>query len=255
MYNAETTIEKVLSSVVQQTYQGDKEIIIVNDGSTDQSVHKVNSFIGANSNVNIQLIEQVNSGVSTARNVGLQKASGDWLCLLDSDDVWLPQKLELQLQVLEKNPHIDFLGTTRNGERINRIFFKKLSDLQSISARDLLVKFVFVTPTIIFRREILAKVGFFDQTQKFAEEGNYFIRIAKDFNCYLLNTSLVITGDGKHHFGESGLSSNLWEMEKGELKNIKDSYRLGIINIFEYPLLVIFSILKYLRRVFLVRFR
>ncbi|MNH90300.1 hypothetical protein D3C73_428360 [compost metagenome] len=116
----------------------------------------------------------------------------------------------------------------------------------------MLFKFVFVTPTVIFRREIIDRVGYFDESQRFAEEGNYFIRVANACNCYLLNESLVITGGGKHDFGESGLSSNLWEMEKGELKNIRMAFRIGVINIAEFLFFNVFSFLKYGRRVLIV---
>lgn len=255
MFNAEKSIISVLDSVYAQTWKGDLEIIIVNDGSTDQSKQLIQSYVLAHRCTNITLLDQKNSGVSRARNEGMKRSTGDWICLLDSDDAWLPHKLERQLEVIDKNPQIDFLGTTRNREICKRIGFRKLGLLNKISAKELLIKFVFVTPTIIFKRKLLNVVGYFDENQKFAEEGNYFIRIANEFNCYLLNESLVLTGAGKHHFGESGLSSNLWEMEKGELKNMKDSYNLRIINFLEYPFFVCFSILKYCRRCIVVASR
>ena len=127
--------------------------------------------------------------------------------------------------------------------------------MPKISPKLLLVKFIFVVPTIIFKKEIISTIGYFDETQKYAEEGNYFIRIAQKFNCFLLNESLVITGGGKDHFGHSGLSGNLKEMEKGELRNMKYAYKLGIVNFFEYIVLVIFSILKFVRRLIIVKLR
>lgn len=255
MYNAEKTIIGVLDSVYAQTWKEDLEVIIVNDGSTDNSSALIKSYAMRYSCKNLIFVEQENAGVSRARNEGMKRSTGDWICLLDADDEWLPHKLERQLEVLNSNPQIDFLGTTRNGEICTRIGLRKLGKLNKISAKELLIKFVFVTPTIIFRRKLLNTVGYFDENQKFAEEGNYFIRMAHQFSCYLLNESLVLTGGGKHHFGESGLSSNLWKMEKGELKNIKDSYKLRIINFVEYLLFVCFSILKYLRRLFIVALR
>ncbi|MFN3444237.1 MAG: glycosyltransferase family 2 protein, partial [Bacteroidia bacterium] len=62
-------------------------------------------------------------------------------------------------------------------------------------------------------------------------------------------------GGGKPDFGHSGLSSDLWAMEKGELKNIKDCLHLNVINIMEYPLYVIFSLVKFIRRVLIVKLR
>ena len=118
-----------------------------------------------------------------------------------------------------------------------------------------MVKFIFVIPTVIFRKKIISDVGYFDEAQKYAEEGNYFLRIAQKYNCFLLNESLVITGNGKPHFGHSGLSGNLKEMEKGELKNLEYALKLEIISYFEYSCLVVFSILKYFRRIVIVKTR
>ncbi|WP_293899138.1 glycosyltransferase family 2 protein [Sphingobacterium sp. UBA5670] len=255
MYNAAKTIIQTIESVFTQTWKGDIEIIVVNDGSKDNSKTLVEEYIKARSIHNIVLVNQENAGVSRARNEGMRRCSGDWICLLDSDDTWLPNKLERQLAILATDPTIDFLGTTRNGEYFPRLAFRRLGKINQISAKELLFKFLFVTPTIIFRREILERVGYFDENQRFAEEGNYFIRVAKACNCYLLNESLVITGGGKHDFGESGLSSNLWEMEKGELKNIQMAFSMGIINIAEYLFFNVFSVLKYIRRVLIVFFR
>jgi len=254
MYNSETTITNCINSVLNQTYKGDVEIIVVNDGSKDNSKAIVEDIIQDNkTKVSIELYNKINEGVSTARNIGIKMAKGDWIALLDSDDEWLPNKLERQIQVLTENPTIDFLGTNRNGEYFNNILWKKLNVLTRISPKILMVKFVFVVPTVIFRKKVIIDVGYFDETQKYAEEGNYFIRIAQKYNCFLLNESLVVTGGGKDHFGHSGLSGNLKEMEKGELKNLKDALNLKIINYFEYSCLVMFSILKYFRRIVIVK--
>lgn len=254
MYNSEKTVLQTLNSVISQTVLP-YEIIVVNDGSTDKSKKVVEQFIIENKILPIKLVNKKNGGVSTARNEGIRAAAGNWIALLDSDDEWLPNKLHRQLEVIEKNPQIDFLGTNRNDEYFNSILWKKLDYLTKISPKLLMVKFIFVVPTVIFRKSIVDHVGLFDETQRYAEEGNYFIRIAHKFNCYLLNESLVVTGGGKAHFGHSGLSGNLKEMELGELKNLKDAKGLKIINIFEYYGLVLFSLLKYLRRLLIVKMR
>jgi glycosyltransferase involved in cell wall biosynthesis len=254
MYNSSKTILRTLNSIKKQTILP-YEVIIIDDGSLDESSTIVEDFISNNSTLNIQLVKKTNGGVSTARNAGIKLAKGDWIALLDSDDEWLINKLERQIQVLSENPEIDFLGTNRNGEYFDKILWKKLSVLTRISPKLLMIKFIFVVPTVIFKKEIISDVGYFDETQKYAEEGNYFIRIAQKYNCFLLNESLVLTGDGKAHFGHSGLSGNLKEMEKGELKNLKDALNLKIINVLEYSCLVVFSILKYFRRIVIVKTR
>lgn len=253
MYNSASTIIQTLESVQHQSYKGSVEIVVVNDGSTDESLRLVQDYIAQNNISNINLIDKKNGGVSTARNAGMKNAGGEFIALLDADDEWLPHKLERQLQILQDHPEIDFLGTTRNGEYFDKVLWKKFGLITKIGPKFLLVKFIFVVPTVIFKSKILDEIGYFDENQKYAEEGNYFIRISNKYNCYLLNESLVITGGGKAHFGASGLSGNIKEMEKGELKNMKYAYDLNVINFFEYGALVVFSILKYLRRVLIVK--
>ncbi len=253
-YNAERTIINTLKSVLCQTVPP-SEIIIVNDGSSDKSEEIINDFISENKSIQIQLITKENGGVSSARNIGMKSASGEWIALLDSDDEWLPTKLERQIEVLRTMPEIDFLGCNRNGERYDTFLGLKFKRLTRVAAKTFLLKNFFPVPTVIFKKSILDTVGFFDERQRYAEEGNYFIRIANKHNVYLLNESLVITGDGKPDFGHSGLSGNLWEMEKGELKNIQVCLNLKIISSIEFPFCITFSILKFIRRLLIVKLR
>ena len=175
--------------------------------------------------------------------------------MLDSDDEWLPEKIEKQIALFEKDNNIDLLGTNRNNEHFKSFLGFKFNYLTRISSKLLLLKTFLVTPSVIFKKKVLLNTGFFDEKQKFAEEGDYWIRICNKNNCYLVNESLVITGGGKPNFGFSGLSSNLYKMEKGELKNIKTALNLKIINIFEYFFLVIYSIAKFIRRLIIVKIR
>jgi glycosyltransferase involved in cell wall biosynthesis len=255
MYNSAESILRSIGSVLNQTYKGTLEIIVVNDGSTDNSLKVVEDYICANNITNVIVVNKQNGGVSSARNAGMKQAKGDFIALLDSDDEWGENKLARQIEVLTDNPQITLLGCNRNNEVVSSFAFKRFSRLTPISARLLLLKNFFPTPTVIFRREILQTIGFFDELQRFAEEGNYWIRICSKESCALLNESHIITGGGKPDFGHSGLSANLLEMEKGELKNIKLALKLNIINYVEFLLLNVYSVTKYLRRLIIVNLR
>ena len=255
MYNSAKTIVKALDSIKNQSYKCNYQIIVVNDGSKDDSYAVVNDYLLQNPELDIKLIDQVNGGVSKARNIGLKLSDGDFIAFLDSDDEWLTDKIEKQLLIFEKNPDIDVLATNRNNEYFESFLGQKFSKLTDISSRLLLLKNFLSPPTVMMKKNVITDVGYFDEEQKYAEEGNYWIRVCDQKKCCLLNESLVTTGDGKPSFGHSGLSANLWEMEKGELKNILLAFKMKIINIFEFYFLCIYSILKYIRRLLIVGVR
>jgi glycosyltransferase involved in cell wall biosynthesis len=96
-YNYAEFVGEAIESVLSQTYKN-IEIIIVDDGSTDNSIDILSSYLSE-----ITLVSQSNSGVSSARNAGLVKASGEYVCFLDSDDVWFSNKIEIQISHLLNN--------------------------------------------------------------------------------------------------------------------------------------------------------
>lgn len=115
-FNRGHTLPRALDSVRAQTRAAD-EILIVDDGSTDNTAEVLTAF------PRVHCIRQENRGVSAARNTGIRAATGDWLAFLDSDDEWRPRKLELQVHALSSSPesrivHCDEIWV-RNGRRVN----------------------------------------------------------------------------------------------------------------------------------------
>lgn len=107
LYNKENLIKRTLDSVFLQTCQ-DFEVIIINDGSTDNSVKEIeNSF----TDPRIRIVSQENSGVSTARNRGIQEANYEYIAFLDADDEWMPDYLENQKRLIEKYPSADIYAS------------------------------------------------------------------------------------------------------------------------------------------------
>jgi glycosyltransferase involved in cell wall biosynthesis len=99
LYNKEKQIASTLQTVFQQTYQ-DFEIVVVDDGSTDNSVAEVENFTGSR----IRIIHQSNAGVSAARNKGIEEAKSELIAFLDADDEWKPEYLETQYALYKKYP-------------------------------------------------------------------------------------------------------------------------------------------------------
>ncbi|WP_187695251.1 glycosyltransferase family 2 protein [Chryseobacterium sp.] len=251
MYNSEQSIIKCLDSVKSQTWAGNFEIIIVNDGSTDQSAEVVLDYMAQNPDLDITLIHQHNQGVSKARNVAMERSKGEFIALLDADDEWLPQKTEKQINTFEKYAtEIDFLACLRTGQRI--LFPYKLAEdkLAKISFRKLMIRNEAQPSTVIIRRRVLENTGLFDPEQRYAEDLNYWLRISQKNKMYILAENLVFAGNGKRTFGVSGLSANLTEMEKGFQKNLSEMYRAGRIGSSELIIYSTFYSLKYVFRLF-----
>lgn len=106
LYNKAHMIMRTLASVLTQTYK-DFEVLIVNDGSTDDSVHVINSFT---SDPRVKIVEQKNQGVSVARNTGVAHAKYDYVAFLDADDEWLPGYLEKLKEAIELFPDASMYG-------------------------------------------------------------------------------------------------------------------------------------------------
>lgn len=116
-FNRRDMLPRAIDSVLGQT-RPPEEVIVVDDGSTDGTADLIRTTYPG-----VRVIEQRNAGVSAARNRGITNAHGQWIALLDSDDVWLPQKLERQLEALSQHPsfrlvHCDEIWF-RNGVRVN----------------------------------------------------------------------------------------------------------------------------------------
>ncbi|MBJ9722871.1 glycosyltransferase family 2 protein [Acinetobacter calcoaceticus] len=254
MYNSSKTILRALNSVKNQSYKCEYEVLVVNDGSSDNSRSIVENYIpkSINNKFNIVLLDQNNGGVSKARNAGLRIATGDFIAFLDSDDEWFSNKIEKQINLIKQYPDIDFLGCAFDGLYLNKL---PEDSLLKINLEQLIYKNYFQPSTVIMKKDVLIKIGFFDEDQKYAEEGNYFIRVANIFNCYFGNFKVLNYGDGKSGFGVSGLSANLKEMHKGFNKNLKFAYKNNLITLSQYILARTVEQLKYIRRVLIVGFK
>ena len=246
LFNGESTIIAALDSVKNQTYGFDVfEIIVVNDGSTDLSGNKVETFIYENPAQNITFINQENLGVSAARNEGLKLAKGAYIALLDADDVWYAEKMEQQMQVFEENNKIHFLSCRRKHHVLKYPYKVGQNNLAQITFKKLLFRNETQPSTVIFKREVLDKVGYFDENQRYAEDHQFWLRISEHFKMYILNEELVIAGGGKRSFGVSGLSANLKQMHLGFLKNLEEMYKDHRMNYVQWCCYFFFYKFKY----------
>lgn len=108
-YNAENTIKDAIQSVINQTYRN-WELIIVDDCSKDNTCDVIKTYLIPNGKIRL-LQNQHNSGVSITRNCGVSATNGNWIAFLDSDDMWMPDKLEKQLNIIRQNRNADLVYT------------------------------------------------------------------------------------------------------------------------------------------------
>ncbi len=106
LYNREKYIARAIDSVLAQTYN-DFELIVIDDGSTDNGSEVVKQY----DDQRIKIVSQQNAGVSSARNAGIDLAKGKWIAFLDSDDQWLPEKLQCQVDFLNETPTLRWVGS------------------------------------------------------------------------------------------------------------------------------------------------
>ncbi len=254
VYNSEKSILSCLQSVLEQEYS-EWEIIAINDGSTDDSALLIEEFITNHPSCRIHLYTQVNQGVSMARNAGMEKATGEFIAFLDSDDIWERKKLTLQLNEFANNPKMDLLGANRDGIVHGRYFWLTFEKVTRITPKMLMFKNYLMTSSVIMKRKVLKTVKPFKKGMSHAEDLEFFFRICKQYNCYLLNESVVHSLDNKPEFGHSGLSADIWSVEKGELYVLRQGFKTNVLSAPEYGVASLYSWAKYIRRVLLTKFR
>lgn len=250
MYNAEETIELVLDSVRTQTACNlIQKVIVVDDGSQDSSAEVIKGYMRKWTTFPLQYIYQENQGVAAARNRGYREAQTKYIAFLDADDAWLPRKIERQIEIINKNPQIRFLGTAWEDTPL-RIGFRKITSLYNGTVKDVCIKNFPVTPSILMETSFRDEVGYFNEKCRYAEDINYFQKIAALGNYYFLPEKLVQIDINKNFFAQTGQSSHLKEMHKGTIRNITELRNAGQISLPFWICMRIFYQLKYYRRVF-----
>jgi glycosyltransferase involved in cell wall biosynthesis len=175
LFNGEKYIEETLKSVLNQTYP-EIEIIVVNDGSTDRGADIVKQYP-------VILIEQKNKGISGARNSGINAAKGDFIALLDQDDLFKPDKIELEVEFLNAHPEYCMVYTPEerfgSSEPVNRVSKHHIGRTVEGNLFIDLYRRNYITPSsTLIRRSILDITGLFDESLAVCEEHDLFIRIA-----------------------------------------------------------------------------
>lgn len=174
-FNRAGCIARAIDSVLAQTYR-DREIIVVDDGSTDNTMQVLESYADR-----IRCIRQDNAGVSAARNAGLRAAQGEWVAFLDSDDLWLPSKLAVQMDLVERTgTEVCFTSVVQVDETRERPVQGGGSDTVFQEPLDLLLvlRVVLYVQSMVVKTRFLRKLGGFNELLRVAEDTDLIYRMA-----------------------------------------------------------------------------
>jgi len=188
-YNRRDKIKAAIESALGQTYKN-LEIIVVDDGSSDKTFETLGEY-----GDKIQYIYQENGGVSSARNRGVKKCSGDLVAFLDSDDRWLSSKIEKQIEFLNMNPCVSVVLCEcyfmyENGQIFGQSqrsqYFKKKSEVLN----NILNNPSFIPSSVLIEKKILFDIGLFDETLKTAEDQDMMLKLASKYQIGFLEEPL-----------------------------------------------------------------
>ena len=221
-YNRMGLLSRALTSVARQT-QPPNEVVLVDDGSTDDTEGLIRRQFP-----DVRYLQQENRGVAAARNRGIREAKGEWLAFLDSDDEWLPHKLERQLDAVREEPEFSFCHTNeiwiRRGKRVNPL--KKHAKSGGYIFKKCLPLCVISPSSVLILRSLFEQVGLFDESLPACEDYDLWLRITAIRPVLYLEEPLIIKYGG--HADQ--LSRRHWGMDRFRiraLENVIDSETLS----------------------------
>lgn len=220
-FNRASVLARALDSVLTQTRMAE-EIIVVDDGSTDNSAEMVASEFPE-----VRLIVQGNHGVSAARNRGIEAAAGEWLAFLDSDDEWRPEKLERQVTVLANHPdelvcHTDEIWI-RHHRRVNPK--RKHAKFGGRIFQYCLPLCAMSPSSILLHRSVLDDVGLFDEALPACEDYDLWLRICSRYPVHYLDEPLVVKYGGH----PDQLSRRIWGLDRFRIRALEKILQSGVL--------------------------
>ncbi|NEQ65642.1 MAG: glycosyltransferase [Symploca sp. SIO2D2] len=216
-YNAEKTILETIESILQQTF-ADFEIIVINDGSQDSTLELLSGV----KDPRLQVFSFPNAGLAASRNRGVARAKGEYISFIDADDLWTPDKLELQLQALQTNPEaavayswtdcIDEAGKfLRSGSH--------MSVSGDVYAQLLLVNFLESGSNVLIRQQALREIGDSDESLAAGQDRELFLRLAAKYHFVAVPQTQIL-----YRVSAQAISANVAKAGTSRLQVIKRAF-------------------------------
>jgi glycosyltransferase involved in cell wall biosynthesis len=213
-YNNEKFIAETVESVLNQTYK-DYEIIVVDDGSVDGTRDALLPYMHG-----IRYHYKENGGIASAKNAGISLSQAEFIAFLDHDDLWVPDKLKLQMECFNENPQVGLIyakyTSFRDGKELRT---KPEKGYSGWIFKALLAKSFIQTSTVIVKRECLNAVGPYDESFSLGDEYDMFLRISKRFQCGFIDKGLT-----RYRVHETNASKNDFLFDNENLGVYKKIY-------------------------------
>jgi glycosyltransferase involved in cell wall biosynthesis len=231
-YNAARYLPYAIESVIPQTFES-WEIVLVDDGSTDGTRELAETYAPRLKD-RLRYIYQSNRGLSSARNVGLAAARGEFIALLDADDVWLPRRLERGIERLDSDPELGLVhARVARIDTGGQVVGQLPVEPRYLSGR--IARYIYtrrahiICPTVMFRKSCLSTAGVFDETMKSTEDRDLWFRIALTYKVAFIDEILAY-----YRISPSSMTKNLDRLLDSQLFFARKHYESGAATRFEY---------------------
>ena len=211
-YNAAVFLPEVIQSVMEQSYS-EWELLVIDDGSTDNTATLVSDYSQSDSRV--RLISKENGGVSVARNLGTEIAKGELIAFLDSDDLWLKDKLSVHVDYMKSHPQVGVSFSRVELIESDGSTTNKLTDniVDTLKPQDLFYSNPTVTTSnLVIRKSVFQELDGFDTSMQYNEDIDLLFRLAIQNHWKIEGIDQVLV---QYRLHSSGLSSTLKKMEEG----------------------------------------
>ncbi len=217
VYNGEKTIRETIESVLKQTFS-DLELIVINDSSTDSTLEIISSIKDSR----IKIFSYPNAGLASSRNRGIANACGEFISFLDADDLWTPNKLELQLKALQENCQAGVAYSWTDLIDNKSEFIRPSSHITAngdVYARLLLVNFLENGSNPLIRKQALTEVGGFDESLGHAADWDMWLRLAPCYHFVAVPSAQIL-----YRVSANSMSSNIYRQAVDQIKVLNKAF-------------------------------